>query len=88
MSDLLDTLVQISIADRLAEIEKRTSEGQFVGDFKGSVTGHWVRLGDMAEGIVSYNDKEYVTKPIGLTSIPKGTEVELTFAGGIYYSKF
>ena len=88
MENLLSTLVQISNAERFAEIEKRTAGGPFVGDFSGSVTGHWVRLGDMAEGIVMYNDKEYTTKPIGLTSIPAGTAVELTFASGTYYSKF
>ena len=58
------------------------------GDFEGSVTGYWKELAESGAGIVIYNKKEYVTKPIGFTSLPPGSEVELSHANGTYYSKF
>ena len=84
----LDDLIAISDSERFADLERRDSGVSIKGDFEGSVTGHWVRLGQNGEGVVSYNNKEYKTKPIGFTSIPKGTEVELSHANGMYYSKF
>lgn len=85
---ILDTLLQVSTANRIVDLEFRASDTAIQGDFVGSVTGKWVRLGSRGEGIVSYNNKQYPTKPIGFVSIPAGTEVELSYANGIYYSKF
>jgi hypothetical protein len=85
---ILDTLLQVSTANRIVDLEFRASDTTIQGDFVGSVTGKWVRLGSRGEGIVSYNNKQYPTKPIGFVSIPAGTEVELSYANGIYYSKF
>jgi hypothetical protein len=85
---LLNSLIEISLANRLNELERLTKGQSISGDFEGSVTGYWVKLGSRGEGIVSYNNKNYVTKPIGFISIPRGTEIELSFANGIYYSKF
>ena len=85
---ILMSLTQVSSANRIVDLEFRNSDTTIVGDFVGSVTGTWVRLGGNGEGIVSYNNKEYVTVPIGFISIPKGTELELSYANGIYYSKF
>ena len=85
---LLDSLLQISEADRLVDLERREKGEIIQGDFDGNVTGYWVKLANSGAGIVSYNKKEYVTKPIGFTSLPAGTEVELSHANGIYYSKF
>jgi len=86
--NLLDSLIQRSNIDRTLELE-RIAEGTTIkGDFEGSVTGYWVRLDFTGAGIVSYNKKQYVTKPIGFTSLPAGSEVELSHANGIYYSKF
>ncbi len=85
---LIDTLTQVSITDRLVELDRRSSDVTISGDFVGSVTGFWVKLGDSGEGIVKYNNKEYLTSPIGFISIPGGAEVELSYANGIYYSKF
>lgn len=84
----LETLAQISLANRIADLERRNEDYDIQGDFKGSVTGYWVRLGERGEGIVKYNSKEYKTKPIGFVSAKAGKEVELTCANGIYYSKF
>ncbi len=70
-----------TLIDRLEGLDTR-------GDFAGSVTGTWIRLDESGAGVVAYNDKEYKTKRIGSSSIPKGTSVELTFAKGIYYSKW
>jgi len=81
-------LQQRSTANRIAVLQERATEVLIQGDFSGSVTGVWVKLGDSGEGQVKYKSKVYVTKPIGFTSIPKGTEVELSYANGIYYSKF
>ena len=85
---LLDDLRQISEANRVIDIERRQSNAGIEGDFEGSVTAHWVRYDSQGSGIVTYNNKQYVTKPLGNHSIPAGTEVELSHADGIYYSKF
>lgn len=85
---MLFDLQQLSNAERLIDLERRASNTTIQGDFTGSVTGYWVKLGERGEGIVSYNNKSYTTKPLGFVSIPAGTEVELSFANGVYYSKF
>lgn len=83
-----DRLKAISTANRIADLEFRASDTTIEGDFVGSVPGSWVTLGNSGEGVVKYNNKTYITKPIGFISIPKGTDVELSFANGVYYSKF
>jgi len=85
---LLNQLVQQSNINRMLQIEVLEKGTVIEGDFKGSVTGYWIRLETNGAGIVSYAKKEYVTKPIGFTSLPAGAEVELSHANGIYYSKF
>ena len=85
---LLNSLLQLSTAERFLQIEQREKGVVLEGDFEGNVTGYWVRLDNSGAGIVSYNKKQYVTKPIGFTSLPAGTEVELSHANGVYYSKF
>lgn len=86
--DLLQQLVQVSQAERLIQKERLDKKEVIRGDFEGSVKGTWVKLADDGTGIVSYNDKKYRTKPIGLTGVTAGTEVELSFAKGVYYSKY
>ena len=85
---LLDNLRDVAAAMRLVELERLASDEVIEGDFKGSVTGKWVQLAPNGAGVVEYNSKRYLTKPIGFTSIPAGTAVELTFANGVYYSKW
>ena len=85
---LADVLRELNLANRVYDLERLGEKTVVEGDFKGSVTGSWVKLGSMGEGVVMYNNKKYITKPIGFTSIPRGTEVELSFANGVYYSKF
>jgi len=85
---MIEDLKQISQANRLIDLESRESDVTVKGDFVGNVTGVWVTIGTMGEGIVNYNGKQYKTKTLGLASLPPGTEVELSFANGIYYSKF
>lgn len=85
---MIERLLELNSANRFFDMEDRAEGFVIKGDFEGSVTGFWVRLGPMGEGIVSYNNKEYTTNPIGFVSIPKGTEVELSYANGMYYSKF
>ena len=86
--DLLSSLQEISVSERVVQLERLESNEVIPGDFVGSVKGTWVKLGSSGVGIVKYNDKEYKTKPLGLTSIKAGTEVELSHANGIYYSKY
>lgn len=86
--EILRRVKEISLANRLVDLEFRASDVTIKGDFEGSVTGYWVRLGLRGEGVVRYNSKEYVTQPIGFVSAPAGTEVELSYANGVYYSKF
>lgn len=83
---LKDTMRAADTA-RILEMEKRQEGSTPRGDFEGSVTGYWVRLDARGVGIVTYRGKEYKTRVIGFMSLPKGTEVELTYAKGIYYSK-
>lgn len=85
---MLDRLKELSNLNRFLDLEKRANGVVLKGDFEGSVTAYWVKLGPQGEGIVSYNDKQYITNPIGFVSIPSGTEVELSYANGMYYSSF
>ena len=85
---LLRDLIDFSNSNRIVRLEKLESGMQIEGDFEGSVTGTWVKLDESGAGIVSYKKKKYTTKPIGFTSLPSGSEVELSHANGIYYSKF
>jgi len=75
-------------ASRMVEIERLTNPDGPKGDFEGSVTGYWVKLQQDGTGLVSYRGKNYVTKPMGDSSIRPGMEVELTYARTIYYSKW
>ena len=84
----LNDLLVLSNLNRIEDLERRERSRVVTGDFEGSVAGTWVRLAENGAGIVSYNDKEYITKRIGFTSIPAGTPVELSFGNGIYYSKW
>lgn len=85
---ILETVVQIQAANRIADLENRESKELIKGDFEGSVTGTWVKLSASGAGIVKYNSKNYVTKPIGFTSISEGKPVLLSHANGVYYSQW
>lgn len=85
---LLETLTEIATAQRIAEISRREDGEVVKGDFKGSVTGAWKELDELGVGIVTYNKKDYYTKPLGFTAIKPGANVQLTFADGVYYSSW
>jgi len=85
---LIDELKEISMAERIADVERRDKGYLIEGDFEGSVTGYWVKLDESGAGIVTFNNKQYVTETIGFVSVPKGTAVELSFADGTYFSKY
>ena len=85
---LLEDLIELSNTYRVLDLERLSSSELIKGDFNGSVTGKWVKLDSTGAGIVEYNSKLYATKPIGFTSIPKGTAVEMSYAQGVYYSKW
>lgn len=84
---LLKDTMRAAETARILELEKRYEGSTPRGDFEGSVTGYWVRLDARGVGIVTYRGKEYKTRTIGFMSLAKGTEVELTYAKGVYYSK-
>lgn len=85
---MLNDLMEQHMANRLFDVERRRTKRSVEGDFEGSVTGAWVRFDESGGGLVKYDDKEYLTKIIGRSSIPPGTSVQLTHANGIYYSDF
>lgn len=87
-SRLLQNTVKANTAERVTELERREDGARAKGDFEGSVTGYWQRLDQTGVGKVLYKGKLYSVKPIGFLSVPKGTEVELSHANGIYYAKF
>jgi hypothetical protein len=86
--DLLSQTLNVNLAARVIELERREEGSRPRGDFEGSVTGYWSGLSDSGVGLVEYKGKIFKTRPIGFLSVPKGTEVELTHANGVYYSKF
>ena len=86
--DLLKQTAEASLQARVIELERREEGAKPTGDFTGSVTGYWQKLSPDGVGLVEHKGKTYKTRPIGFMSLPKGTEVELTFANGVYYSKF
>ena len=85
--NLIEATIESSSTARIIELERRLEGAAPIGDFEGRVTGYWVKLDDSGVGIVGYKGREYKTKVIGFMSLPKGTEVELTYAKGVYYSK-
>jgi len=88
MIDPLSLAIRENTTNRLVELERREMGVQVTGDFEGNVTGYWIRLDPSGAGIVEYNGKKYTVKTVGFTSASKGTEVELSYAQGIYYAKF
>lgn len=87
MNNLIQATMESSATARVIELEKRLEGSTPPGDFEGSVTGYWEKLDGDGVGIVSYKGRMYKTKLIGFMSLTKGTEVELTYAKGVYYSK-
>lgn len=84
----LEKALEISRQERAFSLEDRVKGSPIRGDFTGSVSASWVRLDESGAGIVLYKGKEYKTKMIGITAIPKGTRVELSYAKGLYFSKY
>lgn len=85
---LLESVTSASLQARVSDLDRLERKDLIKGDFEGSVTGKWVRLAENGAGVVSYNGKNYITKPIGFTSIEAGHAVELSYARGVYYSKW
>ena len=85
---LVKNTIKNALTARVIELERREEGSAPLGDFQGSVTGYWAELDANGVGIVQHKAKNYKTRPIGFASLPKGTEVELTYADGVYYSKF
>ena len=88
MIDALSLALQLNSAERVVELERRETGNVIPGDFEGSVTGYWIRLDATGAAVVEYNGKEYIAKSVGFTSASRGTEVELSYAQGMYFAKF
>ena len=86
--DLLSSTLDTATTSRVIELERRAQGSSPLGDFEGSVTGYWVELDRNGVGIVEHKGKRYKTRSIGFISLPRSSEVELTYANGVYYSKF
>ena len=85
----LDQIKELNVVNRVNELERRVRVARGPeGDFDGTVTGYWVKLDQNSGGVVEYNGKRYVTKPLGWTAIRPGTPVRLSSASGIYYSNW
>lgn len=87
-NELLSRTLNTASTSRIIELERRAEGSSPLGDFEGSVTGYWVELDNNGVGIVEHKGKRYKTRSIGFISLPKSTAVELTYANGVYYSKF
>lgn len=79
---------EMGVQQRASEVIRRSNGADIKGDFEGSVTGTWMGRNKKGAAIVSYKNKNYVTIPLGLVSLPKGAQVELTYAKGLYYAKY
>ena len=86
--DAVRKAMEMGAMQRALEVERRARGAEIKGDFEGSVTGVWMGLNKKGAAVVSYRNKNYVTIPLGLVSLPKGAQVELSYAKGIYYSKY
>jgi hypothetical protein len=86
--EMLEALLEENAAARVVEIERRETGPAIKGDFEGSVTGTWVKLNELGLGVVSYNQKEYITRPLGFMSIAAGQKIFLSYAAGVYYSSW
>lgn len=77
------------VDNRYKILEDRARQGPSnPGDFTGAVQGKFVKWDSDGSVIIEYNNKEYKTKALGFTAIPKGSTVEMTYVTGIYYSKW
>lgn len=77
-----------SSSNRMVMLEDLTYGTEIKGDFEGSVTATWIKLREDGAGMCRYRGKIYATKPLGYVSIQAGTRVEMSYADGIYYSRY
>ena len=87
MSALMAALQEHKVR-RMLEVERRSEGAETRGDFTGSVKAAWVRLDEKGAGIALYKGREYKTRSIGFSSLPKGSVVELSYAKGVYFASF
>lgn len=77
------------IENRYQVMETQKRQGTVnAGDFDGAVQGKFLKWNTDGAVIVEFNNKQYKTKPLGFTAIPRGSTVELTYVSGIYCSKW
>ncbi len=86
--NLYETVAGIARAQRLVAQEAELTGTVYAADFEGTVTGTWVRLDDSGAGVVLYKGKEYTTVRLGITTLFKGSTVQLSYVKGTYYSNW
>ena len=86
--DLFKHLKQVADAERVYSLELRGTGSLRKPDFEGVVFGSWKGLDPLGAGLVSYKGKTYKTKPVGFTSIPVDTKVQLSYFEGVYHSNW
>lgn len=87
--DIVDINRDHSAMMRMLELERRqkiTELGtSYVPAFEGHVRGSYAGLDSEGNHYATYGGKSYKVISLGSTSIPKGTLVQLWFAGNSYY---
>jgi hypothetical protein len=83
---MASNLSAVQAANRMIELERRESPEPIQGTITGTVAASWIKLGEDGAGRVEYKDREYIVSTVGFTSLPKGTKVQMTYGGGVYYA--
>lgn len=86
--ELENKLKQMAEAERVYALELRGNGSLRQPDFEGVVYGSWKGFNTLGAGLVLYKGKTYKTKPLGFTSIPVDTRVQLSYSEGVYYSNW
>ena len=84
-NSLLTLVTETASAQRILQLEDREKyAGQPKGDWEGTSTGIWQRINADGTGEVLVNGTPYTVVTKSETSIPKGTNVQVSFSNGQY----
>lgn len=85
---LIETLTQVARAQRVVAKEAELSGTIYSSDFEGTVSGTWSGIDPSGAGLVLYKGKTYKTIRLGITSLFKGSKVQMSYVNGSYYSNW
>ena len=86
--ELAQKVLAIAQAQRVVALDAAESGTNFAADFEGTVTGIWEGIDKSGAGLVSYDGKTYKSVRLGITSLFKGSRVQLSYVKGVYYSNW